>query len=107
MVILIENRIWILSFDNSCIDVVSNDGDGNCRQYRQLLQYNGDATCGDCLPIMEGDNAYINARLWVKTNDVTAGKYMGYYSDDFAPVYMSQSTWIYQVLCGNNTVSVS
>jgi hypothetical protein len=32
---------------------------------------------------------------------------MGYYSDDFAPVYMSQSTWIYQVLCGNNTVSVS
>jgi quinol monooxygenase YgiN len=58
--------------DNSCIE-----GTGEATA-------TATATCGKCLPIMEGDNAYINARLW-KTNE-TEPEYFGYSADDIAPL---------------------
>lgn len=53
----------------------------------------GEATCGECLPIMEGDDAFINARLW-KTTDVEPAEYLGYYSEDYSTIFESQPGFI-------------
>jgi hypothetical protein len=56
--------------DNTCIDVVPNNGDvvsndGDDDDDNTVDDDStGDATCGECLSIMGGDKAYITARLW-------------------------------------------
>jgi hypothetical protein len=41
-------------------------------------------TCGACLSVYEGDNAYINARLWKTTED--PNEYMKNADDNISPV---------------------
>jgi len=51
---------------------------------------NGDvtaATCGACLSVYEGDDAYINARLWETTED--PDEYMKIIDDIMSPVFIN------------------
>jgi hypothetical protein len=82
----ITSTVGKILFDHTCAaekeDVVVDDDDMDVAVF----------TCDECLPIYEGDNAYINARLWESNEDPE--EYLRITDETVTPVFMNSPGFI-------------
>jgi hypothetical protein len=87
----ITSTVGKILFDHTCAaekeDVVVADDDDN-EDTNDVTVF----TCDKCLPINEGDNAYINARLWKSSEDPE--EYLRITDETVTPVFMNSPGFI-------------